>query len=324
MATQKLDSTYGRVGSPRAWNAAALLSSIEWQKQIPAPVLSEFVSIRSSLPSNPDDFVYDRTKLPALHRFAQLAKAEVFEGYGIFHGRGLSALNLTDTEQQIFFLAFGSAMGQPMTHYGRIYPIIDRGVDYTAEAKPVSMTNAETGMHTDSSSVDANPDILGLLCENPCENGGESQVVNGVNVYQQLDYEAPEVLALLCEDYIRDIVTPGKDANVENLRRNSFPIFTRPDAAGNVTFRYMRYWIERGQARAGEPLDQEHLAALDKLDELLSAKENMVSFQLRKGEILWLSNKTIAHNRTAFVDTSDSVRRLYRMWIGCDRASSEL
>ncbi|MCK5943944.1 MAG: TauD/TfdA family dioxygenase, partial [Planctomycetes bacterium] len=64
-----------------------------------------------------------------------------------------------------------------------------------------------------------------------------------------------------------------------------------------------------------EPLGARELEALDLLDRLLEAPDNVVRFQLRRGEMLWVNNRRLAHNRTSYRDTPDNVRQLQRMWI---------
>ena len=80
-------------------------------------------------------------------------------------------------------------------------------------------------------------------------------------------------------------------------------------------FRYMRFWIEKGQAKAGEPLTDQELGALDILDELISAPEQVVRFHLEAGDVLWVNNRTLAHNRSEFQDTPENMRLLHRMWL---------
>jgi alpha-ketoglutarate-dependent taurine dioxygenase len=40
----------------------------------------------------------------------------------------------------------------------------------------------------------------------------------------------------------------------------------------------------------------------------------VLSFTLQRGEMLWVNNRTIAHNRTAFADDPQAPRTLVRMW----------
>ncbi|MFC1747783.1 TauD/TfdA family dioxygenase [Pseudomonadota bacterium] len=301
--------------SIQRWDAKTLLADKTWRRRIPSAAILEFLALRPTLPNTTEAFVFDAARQPALMAYAREIKESIIHGTGVVLSRGLSDLELSEVEQQIFYTAFGYALGNPMTQYGLLYPIMDRGVDYTKEAVPVSMTNAETAFHTDSSSIDVNPDILGLLCENPSSNGGESQVVNALAAYEQMQAHAPDAAKILKKSFLRDVVTPGKDATRDNLLRNCFPIFSPVKRSEGVHFRYMRYWIEKGHNRAGLPLGKETLTAMDTLDAFLTSPSNVVSFQLEKGDIIWINNKTIAHNRTAYSDTEDNIRKLQRMWI---------
>ncbi|MEE2675011.1 MAG: TauD/TfdA family dioxygenase, partial [Myxococcota bacterium] len=195
-------------------------------------------------------------------------------------------------------------------------------VDYTTSAVPVSATAAATGFHTDSSSVDTWPDIVGLLCESPGTRGGESLITNGLRAHRELRLRAPEALAILERDFIRDVVTPGRERTRANLLRNRFPIFA--GRGGAPTLRYMRYWVERGQSAAGLPLSHQQTAALDALDEVLQAPENVVQFRLERGDMLFLDNQILAHNRLAYHDAEGHMRRLQRIWISARRPSASL
>ena len=205
------------------------------------------------------------------------------------------------------------ALGEVLEPYGRLYAVEDRGLDYTTASIPVSATAAATGFHTDSSSVDICPDIVALLCEEAGTAGGESLISNALRAHRQLCLEAPEVMPVLEQDFVRDVVTPGRKRTPANLRRNRFPIFAGRGQAR--TFRYMRYWVERGQRAVGSPLAPDQTAALDALDEALQTPENVVGFRLERGDMLFIDNRILAHNRLAYSDAAGHTRRLQRMWI---------
>ncbi len=83
----------------------------------------------------------------------------------------------------------------------------------------------------------------------------------------------------------------------------------------------MRYWIETGAQKSGRNLTSTDVAALNYLDGLMHNPENMFQTTLGRGDMLLVSNHTIAHNRTAYTDHSevDKKRLLVRMWIHTDR-----
>lgn len=306
--------------SPQVWDRASLgqSASSTWWRQLPAVVADEFLEVcrrQPDLAHDLDGFVFDPETLPHLARFAGKVRRTLVTGEGFSWIQGLGSLALTEQEQRFFYVALGLSMGEAMTQYGRIYEIRDKGKDYKEEAVPVSMTGSSTSFHTDSSARDTLPDFVGLLCEEPSLTGGESLVSNALRAHQVLQREDPQALELLYSSFVRDVVTPGVAKTRANLLRNRFPIFAPCARKEKIVFRYMRYWIQKGHDKAGEPLSDRHVQAFDLLDEILASEDQAVSFQLAKGDILWVNNRTLAHNRTEYKDTPGNIRRLQRMWI---------
>ncbi len=299
--------------APGRWTTSTLGS---WRRQLPVIVADEFIAYLAQHPElTADTFEWDAAVLPHLAAFGDRLRDQLEHGYGLCQLRGLGNLGLSAEQQRCLYLAIGCAIGDPMLQYGRLYPVVDRGKSYTKEAVPVSMTNAETAYHTDSSSVDAVPDVVGLLCEQPSTSGGDSLVSNALRVFDTLQQEAPWALEILSRPWIRDVVTPGIEKTHAALLRNRFPVFARCDRTGGVLFRYMRYWIERGQEKAGNPLTVDERRAFDLLDELLARPENVIRFRLERGDAMFVNNRTLAHNRTSYVDAPGNVRQLQRLWL---------
>ena len=299
-----------------AWTSSELQARGTWRRELPEDVCDEFLDYLTENPSvTTDDFVWLPRRLSRLAAFGAEVRNNLLRGDGVQCLRGLGKLRLEPDHMRCFYLAIGCALGEPMLQYGRLYPVVDRGASYKTQAVPVSMTNSETCFHTDSSAVNVVPDFVGLLCEEPSNNGGDSLVSNALRVYEVMRREHPDLLAHLQRPLIRDVVTPGRAKTRENLLRNRFPVFASSDRDGGLLFRYMRYWIEVGHEKAGTPLDATVRAAFDRLDALLQRPEHVVTFRLERGDVLWVNNRVLAHNRTAYHDTPGNVRRLQRMWI---------
>ncbi len=302
--------------SDLSWDSDELLTRGTWHGALPARVADEFVAWVARRPHlTVDSFQWSPAALPRLEALGRNLRTHLMSGDGVCWVHGLDELGLTAEQQRCFYLALGCAMGEPMTQYGRLYQVRDRGADYTKEAVPVSMTNAETSFHTDSSSVDAVPDVIGLLCEQPSTRGGDSLVSNALRVYQTLMREQPDVLEVLERPWIRDVVTPGLTRDRETLLRNRFPVYAQSDRPGGILFRYMRYWIGVGHDKAGLPLDSHEQNAFDVLDELLARPEHVVRFRLEKGDMLFVNNRVLAHNRTSYHDEPGNVRCMQRLWL---------
>jgi hypothetical protein len=95
----------------------------------------------------------------------------------------------------------------------------------------------------------------------------------------------------------------------------AYPVLTRD--GGDLTYRYLRYWIESGHDRIGQALTVAQQRALDVLDEVLARPDLRVEFELRAGDQFFINNRWILHNRTAFEDHSEAEQRrhLVRLWL---------
>ena len=81
--------------------------------------------------------------------------------------------------------------------------------------------------------------------------------------------------------------------------------------------RYLRYWIEAGHEKAGQPLTPAQVNAFNVLDGVLNRRELRVEFDLKPGDMYFINNRWTLHNRTAFEDHADAARRrhLVRLWL---------
>ena len=259
------------------------------------------------------EYETDALALPALDDLAAAMVAEIRDGSGVALLTALPA-RLPDLALRMAFLAVGLRTGASLDNYGRLYDVLDRGEDYRSRAVPISMTRDETSFHTDSSARDVEPDHVGLLCLYPARIGGESLLTSAVRVHDELEAWCPDALALLYRDYMRDVVTPGMERNERTVRANAFPVFRASGERPVPVFRYMRYWIERAQDFVGGALSVDEVHAFDRLDALLADPQLVLRFRMERGHMLWIDNKTVAHNRSAYDDEPSARRHLVRMW----------
>ena len=82
-------------------------------------------------------------------------------------------------------------------------------------------------------------------------------------------------------------------------------------------YRYLRYWIEAGHEKIGQSLKPAQRTALDALDEVAKEASLRAEFELKQGDLFFINNRWILHNRTAFEDHEEMERRrhLVRLWL---------
>lgn len=299
----------------RGWDAAQLRSSASWHFTVDNRAREEAATLVdwSRDPANAADPIAvlraDSIPTPHLDRLAAAVGREVLRGSGVALVRGHL---LDEAALRLAYMKIGLAIGTPIETYGRLYEVRDTGASYRETAAPVSQTRESTGMHTDSSGRDVLPRIVGLACVRAAPRGGATRLVSAARAHERLRREHPRLLARLYEDFVRDVVTPGADRSPARVAENRFPVFSYP---GRLRLRYMRYWIERGHDRVGEPLDDVARAALDALDAALTAPEDALTFRLASREMLFVDNTLVAHDRDAYEDDPASPRLMLRLWL---------
>src|SRR5262249_39126121 len=104
------------------------------------------------------------------------------------------------------------------------------------------------------------------------------------------------------------------------IREGQAPTVLRPvlERGGpEPLFRYLRYWIQAGHEKAGEPLTRAQGEALDRLDQGVNRPPLPARVSLEPGQVYFINNRWILHNRTAFEDHPEPERRrhLVRLWL---------
>ena len=242
------------------------------------------------------------------------AALEQGRGFAIVHGLP----DYAAAEMQAAYWLVGQLLGRPVQQNVQgtlLYDVRDEGrsVQYGAR---FSVTNAETGYHTDNSFGDSIIDYVGLLCLQTAKQGGLNQVVSGYALHNELLQRYPDVLGTLYEPFHFDRrggVRPGDAPTVQ------FPIM-RWDGHG-LECRYLQFWILAGHEKARQPLTPAQVRAIDVLEEVVREPELHVEFGLQPGDMFFANNRWLLHNRSAFEDHLEPGRRRHyvRLWLERER-----
>jgi alpha-ketoglutarate-dependent taurine dioxygenase len=246
------------------------------------------------------------------------------DGRGFAIIAGLLPGQYSPQEMQVVYWLVGQLLGQPLAQNVQgtlLYDVRDTGQDVRYGAR-FSVTNAESSFHTDNSFGREVADYVALLCLNTAQSGGLSQVISALAVHNELRARHRDVMEVLYRPFHFDRrggVRPGETPTAR------FPILSWDGR--DLVCRYLRYWIETGHERAAEPLTPDQVRALDVLDAVLAEPGLRVEFAMKPGDMFFVNNRWILHNRTAFTDHTEPERRrhLVRLWLrAADRERQEV
>jgi len=248
---------------------------------------------------------------PKLDRF----RREVVHGRGFILLRGLPVEGRPVSMSATAYWGIGTYFGKGRSQNSRGH-LLGHVRSERLSASDPSVRHYQTSerqtFHVDSC------DIVGLLCLKTAKRGGESKITSSMTIYNRLLAERPDLLALL----FKPLPVDRRDEVPEGAK----PYFDMPvlnEHLGYLSVFYMRPNIETAQRFAdARPLTQEELAALDYLDALADDPELRLDMVLESGDMQFLHNHTVLHDRTAYEDYPEKERRrhLLRLWLAAPDA----
>ena len=300
------------IGGSFAWAEAQVRQRDDWNCRLDA---ADVVAIEAATRSTRiqglaiqeierDDFPLGplTTKLGAL-------RAQIRSGLGFGYIKGLP-VERYDRETLIrMYWGLSRHIGDPVTQNRNghlVGHVIDVGDKVADHDKRITQTNAELCFHTDSC------DVVALLCINRAPSGGESMIVSGVAVHDELMRRRPDLLPELYKPIYMDRrgeVPPGKQPWF------GMPLFSWHD--GRFTgYSPVRQYIDSLARFPDAPrMSNAQREALDLYYEICDALCLRLHFE--PGDIQFLQNHVVFHSRTAYVDAPPPAprRQLMRIWL---------
>jgi alpha-ketoglutarate-dependent taurine dioxygenase len=305
------------INDPRAWRAASVDECRSWyfplSQRCLAALDETLMQLRDKRWST-TDLCVSETPCAGCKEDLQPVLAALEMGRGFVIMEGLADRGYTDAEQQAAYWLVGQLLGSPCPQNVQgtlLYTVRDTGQSVRYGAR-FSVTNAETGFHTDNSFGEATIDYVGLLCLRTANSGGANQLVSGYSLHNELLARCPEVLEALYQPFHIDRrggLRPGDTPTIQ------FPILHWDGQ--ELVCRYLRYWIEAGHEKVAQPLTAAQKRALELLDQVTRDRELQVEFTLRPGDMFFINNRWLLHNRSAFTDHAEPERRRHyvRLWL---------
>ncbi|WP_309888759.1 TauD/TfdA family dioxygenase [Archangium sp.] len=298
---------------PAAWRGAELARGETWLHRFSSEELAELeralAGVRG-LPRPVLDVTRENFVLPTLASTLARVKHELLRGRGFILFRGLPAERYSLTELATLFWGLGTHLGTAVSQNGQghvLGHVRDLGYDANNPSTRLYQTNQRQGYHTDSA------DLVGLLCIRPAMRGGLSSLASTVTVYNELYRRRPDLARVMFEPFHTD--------HRNEYRPGHEPYFSIPVLnfhAGELTGIYQRRYIESAQRFPEAPrLTAQQVEALDLFDALLDDPELHLEMRLEPGDMQFIHNHQILHDRTAFEDWPEPERRrhLLRLWL---------
>nr|WP_316639814.1 TauD/TfdA family dioxygenase [uncultured Roseateles sp.] len=253
--------------------------------------------------------------LPGLAPRLKAILAELLNGRGFVLLRGLPVQRWGLRQSAIAFYGLGLHLGRarPQNAQGHVLGHVkDLGLSSDDPRVRIYQTHERQTFHTDSS------DIVGLLCLQTARSGGQSALVSSVTMYNEMRRLRPDLAVRLFQPLATD-----RRGEVPAGGKPFFEIPVFSWHAGLLSAIYQRQYIDSAQRFDDAPrLDAETVAALDLFDALSNDPRLNFMMSLERGDLQFVHNHSLLHDRTAFEDWPELERRrhLLRLWLAPESA----
>ncbi|KAI2662603.1 Gamma-butyrobetaine dioxygenase [Labeo rohita] len=241
---------------------------------------------------------------------AALAWLEALRRTGIVYLRGAPAEQgqVARLSQRIGYLR--------LTFYGHTWQVQDKPM-----ANNVAYTSGELSLHTDYPALHHPPGVQFLHCVRQADQGGESEVVDGFHMAEQLRREDPEAFNILSSLRV-DFTDSGADYCDFSVQSKNHIIDV--DSEGRVTR------INYNNATRDSVLDvplhqvQPFYSSLKAFVELLSRPENVFTYRMEPGDLVTFDNWRLLHGRKSYQSQGQNLRHLEGAYLDWDEVMSRL
>jgi hypothetical protein len=302
---------------PAAWLGPDLAARDDWIIRLSATHIAELEiaaapSVASGQPSVQDASGFP---LPTLGPLLTALRSELLHGRGFFVMRGLPVPRYSRLELAAIFLGIGVHLGKPRSQNAKghlLGHVCDVGLSSDDPEVRLYQTHRRQTFHTDSC------DVVGLLSLCEARRGGDSLLVSALSVFNVMRRDCPELLTRLMAPMPHD-----RRGEVPSGMKPYFEIPVYSWLDGLLTVFYQRQYFDSAQRFAGaRRLSDEDVRALDRFDAVANDPELHLGMRLLPGDMQFVHNHTLLHDRTEFEDWPEPERgrHLLRLWLACPGA----
>ncbi len=304
----------GRVDIPAAWIGKEMAANPEqWLVELSRDQIAELENAAEhflKLKRDIGEITAGDFPLSDFADYLRQLRTKLINGVGIEVLRGLPIAKYSQEFAATIFCGIGAHLGSARSQNadGHILGHVrDTGANPEDSKTRIYQTNARQTFHTDSA------DVVGLLCIREAKEGGRSLLVSAVSIYNAMVETRPDLVKLLFDP----IATDRRGEVPEGM----LPYMTIPPLSwhdGKLTVFYQRQYIDSAQRFPDAPrLSGAHIEALNMFDTLANDPNLHFSMQLQPGDMQFVYNHSQLHDRTEFIDWSETEKRrhLFRLWL---------
>jgi Taurine catabolism dioxygenase TauD, TfdA family len=299
---------------PAAWLGSEMAKREDWMLRLTDAHVAELEAAARPLALDAlATLVAEDFPLPTLGPILAAMLEELLRGRGFALIKGLPIARYAPERYAAIFMGIGAHFGRARSQNAKghvLGHVCDLGLSSADPTVRIYQTSERQTFHTDSC------DVVGLLCLREAKQGGDSLLVSALSIFNELRRTRPDLLARLLAPMAHDRrgeVPAGEKPYFE------IPVFSWYE--GNITGFYQRQYFDSAQRfEDARRLTKEDVEALDKFDELANDPTLGFTMRLAPGDLQFVYNHTMLHDRTGFEDFSEpsSRRHLLRLWLACD------
>jgi len=303
-----------RLDIPAAWLGADIREEPDsWQWNLSANEIAELeVAARAFLAQQGDisQLGPGNFPVPQLQAKLKALSATLIRGIGFEVIGGLPIDRIGTELAQTIFCGIGAHLGRTRSQNAAgdlLGHVRDMGKNSRDPNTRIYQTSERQTFHTDSA------DVVGLLCLNEARQGGDSLLVSAATIYNEFRRDRPDLLP-----YLFGAIATDRRGEVPRGAKSFFSIPVFNWHAGFLTVMYQRQYIDSAQ-RFPEALQltPRHVEALDFFDTLANDPRLHFGMRLERGDMQFVYNHSLLHDRTRFIDWPEPDRRrhMLRLWL---------
>lgn len=301
------------IAGPVAWSGRDFKRDSAWITAVPRAAVNELAdAARAALARGIPVEALRRADFP-LPGCAGLLSGlahELERGRGFALLRGLPVDRVEPDVLAAMYWGIGTHLGTAIAQNARgelLGHVRDEGLTLDNPLARGYQTRVAQSLHVDRS------DIVGLLCRRKARAGGLSRVVSSMRIYNDMLARTPWLLGVLYKVFAIDMRGEQRPGEPEVYYR---PVFSYHCGVLSCGCNYT--YIRDGQNKIGQPLSAVETEALDTFYAV--AEEHVLTMDLEPGDVQFLNNYVMLHDRTGYddYDEPDRKRHMVRLWLNVE------